>query len=115
MLFYTLCSAVPGLKEYLELVGLDRWMRSCAPSRLYNIMTTNISELLNTVLIKVRELPITAFVNEIRLLCQKWFHKHRTKAGGCTSMMSKDVETKLEQRKDRAQAMSVSFFYVPVQ
>ncbi|KAL5574090.1 hypothetical protein UlMin_023687 [Ulmus minor] len=107
VLFYTLCSAVPGVKEYLEAVGLDRWTRSHAPSRRYNIMTTNISESLNAVLVKVRELPIIAFVNEIRLLCQKWFHERRTKAAGCTTMMSKDIETKLEERKDRAQAMGV--------
>ena len=72
-------------------------------------MTTNISESLNDVLVKVRKLPITAFVNEIRLLCQKWFHERCTNAGGCSIMMSKDVETKLEQRKDCAQAMGVSF------
>ena len=72
-------------------------------------MTTNISESLNAMLVKVREFSITAFVNEIRLLCQKWFHECHTKAGGYSSMMSKDVETKLEQRKDRAQAMGVSF------
>ncbi|KAL5564436.1 hypothetical protein UlMin_027600 [Ulmus minor] len=71
VLFYTLSSAVPGVKEYLEAVGLHRWTRSHAPSRRYNIMTTNISESLNAVLVKVRELPITALVNEIRLLCQK--------------------------------------------
>ncbi|KAL5581504.1 hypothetical protein UlMin_013946 [Ulmus minor] len=65
VLFYTLCSAVPGVKEYLEAVGLDMWTRSHAPSRWYNIMTTNISESLNAVLVKFRELPITAFVNEI--------------------------------------------------
>ncbi|KAL5564578.1 hypothetical protein UlMin_027742 [Ulmus minor] len=47
VLFYTLCSAVPRVKEYLESVGLDRWTRSHAPSRQYNIMTTNISESLN--------------------------------------------------------------------
>ncbi|KAL5567471.1 hypothetical protein UlMin_024046 [Ulmus minor] len=75
VLFYTLCSAVPRVKEYLEAVGLDRWTRSHAPSRRYNIMTTNIFESLNAVLVKVREFPITAFVNEIRLLCQKWFHE----------------------------------------
>ncbi|KAL5570617.1 hypothetical protein UlMin_027192 [Ulmus minor] len=91
VLFYTFCSAVPRVKEYLEAVGLDRWTRSHAPSRRYNIMTTNISESLNAVLVKVKELPITAFVNEIWLFCQKWFHERRTKAGGCTSMMSKDV------------------------
>ncbi|KAL5556575.1 hypothetical protein UlMin_038811 [Ulmus minor] len=95
VLFYTLSSAVPGVKEYLEAVGLHRWTRSHAPSRRYNIMTTNISESLNAVLVKVRELPITAL--------------RRTKAAGCTTMMSKDIEMKLEGRKDRAQAMGVSY------
>ena len=100
---------MPEVKEYLESVGLDRWTRSHAPSRWYNIMTTNISELLNVVLVKVRELPITAFLNEIQLLCKKWFHECCTKVGGCNSRMLKDVETKLEQRRDRAQVMDVSF------
>ena len=72
-------------------------------------MTTNISESLNTALVKVRELSITVFVNEIRLLCQKWFHERLTKAVGCSSRMSKDVETKLEKRRDHAQSMDVSF------
>ena len=76
-------------------------------------MTTNISKSLNAVLVKVRELPITAFVNEIQLLCQRWFHERCTKAGGCSSRMSRDVETKLEQRRDGAHAMDVSFLMVP--
>ena len=72
-------------------------------------MTTNISESLNAMMVKVKELPITAFVNEVRLLLQKWFHEWRTKAGCCSSRMSKDVETKLAQRRDREQSMDVRF------
>ena len=78
-------------------------------------MTTNISESMNATLVKVRELPITAFVNEIRLLCQRWFFERRNKAKDFTSKMSKDVEKKLEKRRDRAQIMDVSclnFFYL---
>ncbi|KAL5554064.1 hypothetical protein UlMin_041465 [Ulmus minor] len=105
VLFYTLCCAVPGAKEYLERVGLDRWTRSNSPSRRYNIMTTNISKSMNAALVKVRELPITAFVNEIRLLCQRWFFERRNKAKDFTSKMSKDVEKKLEKRRDGAQIM----------
>ena len=71
-------------------------------------MTTNISESMNAALVKVRELPITAFVNEIRLLCQRWFFERRSKAKDFTSKMSKDVEKKLEKRRDRAQIMDVS-------
>ena len=66
--------AVPVVKKYLEEVGLGRWTHVHSPSRRYDIMTTNISESMNVVLVKVRELPITAFVNEIRLMCQKWFY-----------------------------------------
>ncbi|KAL5565694.1 hypothetical protein UlMin_028858 [Ulmus minor] len=108
VLFYTFCSAVTGAKEYLESVGLDRWTRSHTPCRQYNIMTTNISESFNAVLVKVRELPITAFVNKFRLLCQRWFHQRRTKASGCSFRMSPDVENKLEQRRDHAQTMAIS-------
>ncbi|KAL5554833.1 hypothetical protein UlMin_037069 [Ulmus minor] len=115
VLFYTLCLAVPGAKEYLESVGLDRWTRSHAPCRRYNIMTTNISESFNAVLVKVRELPITTFINEVRLLCQRWFHQRRTKSSGCSSRMSSDVENKLEQRRDRAQTMAVSVLFIRCQ
>ena len=63
-------------------------------------MTTNIFESMNAVLVKVRELPIIAFVNKIRLLCQKWFYKHRNKLKDCKSKMSTDIEKKLERRRD---------------
>ena len=55
---------------------------------------------MNVVLVKVRELPITTFVNEIRLLCQKWFYERRNKANDCTSKMSTYVEKKLEKIRD---------------
>ncbi|KAL5576621.1 hypothetical protein UlMin_018320 [Ulmus minor] len=97
VLFYTLCCAVPGAKEYLESVGLDRWTRSHSPSRRYNIMTTNISESMNAALVK------------IRLLCQRWFFERRNKAKDFTSKMSKDVEKKLEKRRDRAQIMDIRY------
>ncbi|KAL5551852.1 hypothetical protein UlMin_002028 [Ulmus minor] len=110
VLFYSLCSAVPGAKNYLEDVGLDKWTRSHSPSRKYNVMTTNILESMNAVLVKVRELPITAFVNEIRLLCQNWFYERRKKEKDCTRKLSTDVEKKLEIRRDQAQVMAVSSY-----
>ena len=65
VLFYTLYLPISGVKEYLESVGLARWTLSHAPCRMYYIITINISESMNAVLVKVRELPITAFVIEI--------------------------------------------------
>ncbi|KAL5583420.1 hypothetical protein UlMin_015862 [Ulmus minor] len=105
VLFYILCSTVPGVKKYLEEVRLDRWMHAHSPSRRYNIMTTNILESMNAVLVKVRELPITTFVNEIRLLCQKCFYECHNKVKDCTTKMSIDMEKNLEKRRDRVQVM----------
>ena len=65
VLFYTLCFVVLRAKDYLEVVGLERWTHSHSPSRRYNIITTNILESMNAALVKVRELPIITFVNEI--------------------------------------------------
>ena len=72
-------------------------------------MTTNISESMNAIFVKVRELYITTFVNEIRLLFQKWFYECHNKARDCTSRISKDVDKKLEKKRDRAHMMVVSF------
>ena len=112
VLFYTLYSAIPGVKEYLEAVGLERWTRSHSPGRRYNNMTTNISESMNAALVKVRELPITAFVNEIWLLYQKWLYKCRNKVKDCTSKISTDVEKKLERRQDQVQVMDISCTHI---
>ncbi|KAL5576595.1 hypothetical protein UlMin_018294 [Ulmus minor] len=109
VLFYSLCFAIPRAKKYLEEVGIDRWTRSHSPSWRYNIMTTNISESMNVVLVKVRELPITTFVNDIRLLCEKWFYDRRNKAKNCTRKMSTDVEKKLERRRDQAQVIDIQY------
>ena len=75
-------------------------------------MTTNILESMNAILVKVRELPITTFDNEIHLLCQKWFYKRRNKARDGTSNMSIDVEKKLEIRRDQAQVKDVSYTHI---
>ena len=76
-------------------------------------MTTNILESMNAALVKVMELPITAFVNEIHLLCQKWFYECHNKAKYCTTKMSMDVEKKkLKTRRDQAKLMDVSCTYI---
>ncbi|TYK24382.1 protein FAR-RED ELONGATED HYPOCOTYL 3-like [Cucumis melo var. makuwa] len=42
----------------LESIGFAKWSRAYSPRRRYNVMTTNISESLNSAMPKARELPI---------------------------------------------------------
>ncbi|KAL5555345.1 hypothetical protein UlMin_037581 [Ulmus minor] len=58
----------PRLGPYLQEVGYKRWSRSYSEGRRYNIMTTNILECINVILVKERELPVTALAKEIRSL-----------------------------------------------
>ncbi|KAL5566265.1 hypothetical protein UlMin_029429 [Ulmus minor] len=56
------------LGPYLQEVGYERWSMAYLEGRRYNIMTTNISECINAILMKERELPITALAEEMRSL-----------------------------------------------
>lgn len=67
---------------------------------------------MNATLAKVRKLLITAFVNEIHLMCQKWFYERRNKAKDWTTKMSTDVEKKLKRRRDQAQVMDISCTHI---
>ncbi|KAL5546681.1 hypothetical protein UlMin_006368 [Ulmus minor] len=58
----------PRLGPYLQEVEYERWSRAYSEVLRYNIMTTNISECINVILIKERELPIIALAEEMRCL-----------------------------------------------
>ena len=44
-------SSAPGIHEELESIGFDKWYRAYSTRRRYNVMTTNISESLNSIMI----------------------------------------------------------------
>ncbi|KAL5564949.1 hypothetical protein UlMin_028113 [Ulmus minor] len=58
----------PRLGPYLQEVGYERWSRAYSEGCCYNIMTTNISECINAILLKERELPVIALAEEMRSL-----------------------------------------------
>ncbi|KAL5566890.1 hypothetical protein UlMin_030054 [Ulmus minor] len=59
------------LEPYLQEVGYEMWSRAYSEGRRYNIMTTNISECINAILVKEHELPVTALAEEMRSLVQR--------------------------------------------
>ncbi|XP_038704741.1 uncharacterized protein LOC120000684 [Tripterygium wilfordii] len=93
--------------KYLEDVGFDKWSRAHFPGYRYSILTTNIAESMNAALRDMRGLPITALVEQLRSLIQRWFHERRTKAASITSQLCKKVEKKMTKRNERALRMLV--------
>ena len=74
-LLHALMLVEPRLGSYLQEVGYERWSRAYSEGRRYNIMTTNISECINEILVKEWELPITALAEEMISLVQRWHYE----------------------------------------
>ncbi|KAL5539101.1 hypothetical protein UlMin_045399 [Ulmus minor] len=73
----------PRLGPYLQEVRYERWSRAYSEGHRYNIMTTNISECINAILLKERELPVIALVEEMRSLVQRWHYERQMEAEKC--------------------------------
>ncbi|KAL5555972.1 hypothetical protein UlMin_038208 [Ulmus minor] len=61
-------------------------------------MTTNISECINAILLKERELPVTALAEEMRSLVQRWHYERRTEADKCKTWFTPSAETLLSEQ-----------------
>ncbi|XP_070013492.1 uncharacterized protein [Nicotiana sylvestris] len=68
--------------DYLMEEPPERWARSCSPQRRYDMLTTNIVESMNSVLLEARELPILRMMDFIQVKLQHWFYERRNKAEG---------------------------------
>ncbi|KAL5560036.1 hypothetical protein UlMin_036247 [Ulmus minor] len=55
-------------------------------------MTTNISECINAILLKVRELPVTILAEEMRSLVQRWHYERRTEAEKCKTRLTPSLD-----------------------
>ena len=70
-LMHALTLVEPRLGSYLQEVGYERWSMAYSDGRRYNIITTNISEYINAILVNERELLVTALAKEMRCLVQR--------------------------------------------
>nr|XP_016503485.1 PREDICTED: uncharacterized protein LOC107821567 [Nicotiana tabacum] len=58
----------------------ERWARSWFPRRCYAMLTTNMVESMNSVLLKGREMPILRMLDFIQETLGEWFYERRKKA-----------------------------------
>ncbi|KAK2640636.1 hypothetical protein Ddye_028431 [Dipteronia dyeriana] len=87
-------------------IGIEKISRVRSPKRRYKMMTTNISESMNSCLLAIRKLPIASITEFISDLLQRWFHDRRTNAREMSTYLTRfkvddkwtDTIVDLEQR-----------------
>ena len=103
-------SSAPGIREELEPIGFAKWSRAYSPRRRYNVMTTNISESLNSAMLKAKELPICSMLEVLRMMLQIWFFERRNEVDYQVTNFTKTIEGTLRDRIERSRSMKVSSF-----
>ncbi|XP_070007281.1 uncharacterized protein [Nicotiana sylvestris] len=93
--------------DYLMEEPPERWARSCSPRRRYDMLTTNIVESMNSVLLEARELPILRMMDFIQVKLQRWFYEKRNEAEGTFYDVSCWVEEKLKKKIDLTFTLNV--------
>lgn len=98
----------PRIKKYLEDADPKKWSRSLFPGRRYDLMTTNISESMNSRLKEARGWPVSELIIELRNILQKWFYERTDFGNSMTTSLTPRAFEILLTNEDNARCMSVS-------
>ena len=79
-------------------IGVDKFTRAYCPKNRYRMMSTQLAESMNSVLLDLRKLPIAAIAEQIRDMMQNWFHKRRTIANRLTSDLTPWADNHIHKR-----------------
>ncbi|XP_075087551.1 uncharacterized protein LOC142169574 [Nicotiana tabacum] len=93
--------------DYLMEELPERWARSYSPRRRYDMLTTNIVESMNSMLLEARELPILRMMDFIQVKLQHWFYERRNEAERTFYDVSCWVEEELKKKIDLAFTLNV--------
>ncbi|XP_070008505.1 uncharacterized protein [Nicotiana sylvestris] len=80
----------------------ERWARSWFPRRSYDMLTTNMAESMNSVLLKGREMPILRMLDFIQEKLGEWFYERRKKANETFHRVSIWAEEEMTKKMDLA-------------
>ncbi|KAM6542811.1 hypothetical protein CsatB_007258 [Cannabis sativa] len=95
------------IRPYLEKIGHEVWTRSHCPTIRYTMMTSNIAESINSVILAERSLPITTMIECFRSLVQKWVCKNGNEAHGIFTEVASDAEKLLRDNLLKAMKYQV--------
>ncbi|KAL5552342.1 hypothetical protein UlMin_002518 [Ulmus minor] len=85
---HVLAMVEPHVRSCLQEFGVYR----------YNIMTTNIFECLNVVLVKGHKLHVITLAKEMRSIIQRWHYKCRSITEKCKTKMTVEAEKTLAEQ-----------------
>ncbi|XP_049379751.1 uncharacterized protein LOC125844485 [Solanum stenotomum] len=95
------------VKNYLELVGYEKWARLYAPVPRGWVMTSNIAECINSTLVAARELPIFDFLEQVRLMFARWNCTNRKNASCTFTLLGKKFQEMLVLNESKFGRMTV--------
>ncbi|XP_070004529.1 uncharacterized protein [Nicotiana sylvestris] len=85
----------------------ERWTRSWFPQRRYDMLTTNMVESMNSILLKGREMSILRMLDFIQEKLGEWFYERRKKANETFHRVSIWAEEEMTKKMDLACKMFV--------
>ncbi|KAK3188840.1 hypothetical protein Dsin_028401 [Dipteronia sinensis] len=97
----------PEAAQYVMEAGIEHWARAYSPRKRYNIMSTNIAEVMNNAVKECKELPITGVLEYIRGVIQCWFHDRRTTALKLTTQLTTAAYVAIRVKDDEARYMRI--------
>ena len=92
----------PKVYDELLAVGVEKFSRVHSPRKRTSFMTTNIAESMNSCLVPLRKLPITAMAECIRDLLQRWFYDRRTNAREMSTYLTTFADEHIKDLTDTA-------------
>ncbi|XP_075076060.1 uncharacterized protein LOC142162901 [Nicotiana tabacum] len=97
--------------DYLMEEPPERWACFCSPRRRYDMLTTNIVESMNSVLLEASELPILRMMDFIQVKLQRWFYERRNEAEVAFYDISCWVEEELKKKIDLEFTLNASIMF----
>ncbi|XP_049342934.1 uncharacterized protein LOC125807263 [Solanum verrucosum] len=95
------------VKNYLELVGYEKWARLYAPVPRGWVMTSNIAECINSTLVAATELPIFDFLEQVHLMFARWNCTNRKNTSCTFTLLGKKFQEMLVLNESKSGRMTV--------
>ncbi|GMN48539.1 hypothetical protein TIFTF001_017707 [Ficus carica] len=97
----------PKVAQYLEKdVKFEKWSRAHFKDNGYEVLTTNIVETLNNMILKAREYPIIAMIDFVLFIMGQWFFTRRRESVLVTTLITLKKEAILRGRFDEAGSLT---------
>ena len=105
--FSDMSQKYPKVAQYLEKdVKFEKWSRAHFKGNRYEVMTTNIVETLNNMMLKARDYLITTMIDFVFFTTGQWFFTQRRELVSVTTPITPKREVILRGRFDEASSLT---------